>query len=95
MEQQALLNRIYELAIATSLAQRFFVYVKYNGLINQISVAILFAHSRREKSREAVDLHAPNDPEFAQRRVTQNLMRVVTHLESLQAKPLQQRSLSL
>lgn len=92
-DQQNLVNRIVELAAAISLTQFRFVDVRYDGAANQLHIAILNRNGSI-RSKDVVDLHEPGEAEIARKRVNQRLLEVVTHLESLQAKPLQ-RSFSL
>lgn len=92
-EQQELINRIFALASNISLAAQKFVDVRYDGTANQLHVAVI-TRSGKNLSTDVLDLHEPGETEIARLRITRRLIDVVTHLESLQAKPLQ-RSLSL
>lgn len=82
-DQQDLIDRIVATAVAISLARHRYIDVQFDGAANQLRVAILKPTGKVD-ARYAIELHEPEEPEFAQRRVNRLLLEVLTHLETIQ-----------
>lgn len=92
-DQQDLINRVFALASSISLAAQRFVDVRYDGAANQLHITVIPRTGKNLKT-DVIDLHEPGETEIARERINRRLLEIVTHLESLQAKP-RQRSFSL
>lgn len=83
-EQQDLINRITEVAIALCSERLIVIDVRYIGNANQLQIIVGGGFNTPPLRSLAIDLCDPGDSALSCRRVIANLRDAVTTLETLQ-----------